>query len=165
MRGLLITVGVVSLLMTACVVLVVVLTAINWHSSDTLNGQRLHALQSDGLLRCQVAQISPWHARDVNRAGTTHGIGFGGTAPTVVARNFYLNDADPTSAMTTFLSCAQNSGWKVEQLPRAAGQVFSLTGTKIFPGGWMASLGIGVLMHAPCASQPIIEVYLQTDGV
>ena len=148
------------------VLLVIALFIAGWLHSDATNTERLHELQSDSLLRCHVSQITPWHAEDSNEVGTTHGIGFGGTAPTAVARDFYLNSADPPSVMSTLLACAQQSGWKMSILPGANQQdTVSATGVKTFPGGWQATLDMGVERHAPFASQPIVQIVIQTDAV
>ena len=155
-----------TIVLSAAVALAIVVFIVGWLRSDAINTRRLHELQSDSLLRCHVAEITPWHAEDSNEAGTTHGIGFGGTAPTAVARDYYLNSADPPSVMSTLVECAQHSGWKVSILRGANKQdIVSVTGVKTFQGGWQATLDMGVERHAPFASQPIVQIAIQTDAV
>jgi hypothetical protein len=134
--------------------------AVTWHQDDSRNARRMNELQADPLLRCHVAQIVPWHAEDVNSPGSTHGIGFGGTSPTMVARGFYLNGADPAQVLATFAICAHNSSWVSYQQTAD-----NFSATKTFPGGWQASLTIGVSMHAPFANQPIVQVVIESEAV
>jgi len=155
---LLVLAGVVSY-----IIVVVAANIIVWHHSDSLNAERLKILQADGVLQCRVAKISPWHEqeeRNADMAGTTHGIGFGGRAPTSVTRFFSLNDADPANVIDTLTICAQSSGWMLAKRPYIA-----LSGTKSFPGGWKAFLNIYIENHPPFAREPFVQVDLRADPI
>jgi len=141
-------------------ILYIVILAISWLHSDHANAQRLKTLQADGILHCNVTQIAPWHGEDVDTAGGTHGIGFGGTSPTLVAREYYMNGADTKGVLNAFAGCAQADGWQMSQTFDNS----SLQATKTFPGGWLATLLIAIEKQAPHNAQPVVEVQLETDG-
>ena len=129
---------------------------------DRVNAQRLKVLQADAILRCRVRRIAPWHEKqemNADRAGSTHGIGFGGLSLTSVTRMFTLNGADPPTVIDTFRACAQSSGWALARHPYAA-----LSGTKTFPGGWKARLNIYIMRHAPFAGEPLVQVLAPALG-
>ena len=161
LRGLFIVIG----LAVAWVVVVLAVFIFSWHHSNHLNQQRLQTLQNDSILHCQVPQISAWHTEDVNVAGTTHGIGFGGTAPTSVTRDFNLNNANPISVISAFTACAQKDGWTLTQYSDFKRPEPYLEATKVFPGGWMATLGITTELNPSFTGQSIIQLDLETDGV
>src|SRR6266702_3792068 len=130
-------------------------------SDDRVNAQHLNTLEADQLLKCQVAGVSPLPAKDDNSAGSKHGIGFGSVSPTLVARDFSLNGADPTAVMATFANCAQAAAWSVKEDPVVAGQDLTLSGVKRFPDGWTTSLLITVRVSKTPSSWPDIEIQLE----
>lgn len=150
----------------AIFLLILIVLIIGWVGDNNRNADRLRALEADGILRCQVPGIVPLPSKDVNTTGTSQGIGYGGTSPTLVTRDFYLGSASPASVTVELMNCAKASGWIVTMLPGSlADSTTSFRGTKVFSGGWMAALNMGVMMHAPFANQPIVELSMETDGV
>jgi hypothetical protein len=141
----------------------VAITMIPWHHSDKVNAQRLRMLQNDGVLRCDVAEISPWHEKDerhADTAGSTHGIGFGGRTLTSVTRMFSLNGADPSNVIGAFAGCAQSNGWRLVKQPYVP-----LRGIKSFADGWTADLNVYVIKDAPFTKEPLIQINLSADPI
>ena len=145
------------------IIVAVVVTIIVWRHNDHLNAHRLKILQAESVLHCRVAQISPWHEQEeinADMVGTTHGIFFGGRAPTSLTRVFTLNGADPADVVNAFAACAQSSGWMLAKPSYAA-----LSGTKSFSEGWTAQLNIYLGSHAPFITQPFVQINLSTPPV
>ena len=126
------------------------------------NHSRLHTLQADPVLRCQVAGLGA--PRVFDAAGTTHGIGFGGTAPTEVDRTFPMGNADPTTVVMTIAACARTAGWDatVHYYPRQPAP--TVTGLKRYQGGWQASLLVTIGRDAGAGPQ-VVYVQIETDPV
>jgi hypothetical protein len=143
-------------------IIIVAAPLVAWWHADSVNAERLKVLETDGILRCHADNVSPWREeeRNVDVAGTTHGIGWGGRASTSVGRYFSLNDASAANALSAFTVCAQSSGWVLTKLPGV-----DLIGTKSFPGGWTALLRIFLVKQTPITDQPLIEVLLTTEPV
>lgn len=155
------TVFIIGGILCSLPIIYIIILAISWTHSDNLNVQRLKVLQADGVLSCNIGQITASHTEDVNARGTTHGIGFGGTSPTVVSRDYYLNNADSKTVLDAFNACAQANGWKTSPTPGEPG----VQGEKTFSGGWQASLLITIDRLAPHDKQPVVNIYIDTDGI
>ena len=157
---LLVLAGIATLTIITIIIVAAILVA--WWHADSINAERLKVLETDGILRCHADNVSPWREeeRNVDVAGTTHGIGWGGRAPTSVGRFFSLNGASAANALSAFTVCAQSSGWVLTKLPGV-----DLIGTKSFPGGWTALLRVFLVKHSPITDQPLIQLSLTTDPV
>lgn len=139
-----------------------ILLLVSCGTSRSGNTQRLNALEADGVLRCQVAGISPARG-SFDRAGSA-GIGFAGQAPTLVTRGFNLAGAAPAAVMDAYVACAKTHGWQVVRDPVFRNGDLFATGTKTFPGGWTGQLLIAISQQ-PLAGQPEVDIQLSTDGV
>ena len=142
----------------------IVSIAIHYHHADQVNAQRLKTLQSDGLLTCSLAPIAPANG-NTDACGSNHGIGFGGTSPTIVTRYFDLNGVDPDSAIVAFARCAQAGGWVVTSREEFKKQEIYLRGRKTCPGGWRADMfiALGWRPFAPANSPPVVQIQLDAE--
>jgi hypothetical protein len=125
--------------------------------SDQENDRRLHVLQADQFLRCRVDGAKRWKALDT--AGTTHGIGFGGTSPTLVIRDLRLtgNVGRVTAQLST---CAAQAGWSVHPLTTG---IAGFWARKRFEDRWNATLNVYV--GNPALQPPAVEIRIETDPV
>jgi hypothetical protein len=117
------------------------------------NQHRLHVMQADPVLRCSVTGVTPWLTLD--SAGTTHGIGFGGTSPTTVSRILHLS-ASPAVVLRSYLQCALAAGWS------ASLQFGAVNGTKTFERQWEASLFVGAGEH-DFRGGPAVVITIDTE--
>jgi hypothetical protein len=126
--------------------------------SDQENDRRLNVLQHDQFLRCRVDGAKPWTVLDT--AGTTHGIGFGGTSPTLVLRDLRLTgNIDQVTAQLS--TCAAQAGWSVH--PFTTG-IAGFWARKRFEDRWNATLNVYVGDHV-FRQQPAVEIRIETDPV
>jgi hypothetical protein len=126
--------------------------------SDQENDRRLHILQQDQFLQCRVDGTKPWTVLD--RAGTTHGIGFGDRSPTLVLRDLRLTGN--VDRVTTQLStCAAQAGWPVH--PFTTG-IAGFWARKRFEDRWNATLHVYVGDHI-LRQQPAVEIRIETGLV
>jgi hypothetical protein len=143
------------------VIAVIVVNLVAWRQDDKINERRLRILQADSILRCAVTNIRPFREQeemDADIAGTTHGIGWGGRAPTTVTRMFTLNGGDPADVISAYTLCAQSSGWMLEKQ-----RAIPLSARRSFTDGWNAYLNIYFLNRTPFTDQPVIQISLTAD--
>lgn len=144
-----------GLAIAAALVIVALLSACG---SDQENDRRLSVLQHDQFLRCRVDGAEPWTVLDT--AGTTHGIGFGGTSPTLVLRDLRLTgNIDRVTAQLS--ACAAQAGWPVH--PFTTG-IAGFWARKRFENRWNAILNVYVGDHI-FGQRPAVEVRIETDPV
>jgi hypothetical protein len=126
--------------------------------TDNENRRRLGVLEGDPVRHCQLTGVQPWE--EIASAGTRHGIGFGGIAPTLVGLNWHLT-GDAATVATALRTCAVAAGWAIDR-SSAGGAMFSAR--KTFEGKWTASLVVGVGQHA-YRGKPAASVTIETDPV
>jgi hypothetical protein len=126
--------------------------------SDQENDRSLNILQHDQFLRCRVHGVKPWTVLDT--AGTTHGIGFGGTSPTLVLRDLRLTgNVDRVTAQLS--ACGAQAGWPVH--PFTTG-IAGFWARKRFEDRWNATLNGYVGDHV-FKQQPAVEIRIEADPV
>jgi hypothetical protein len=126
--------------------------------SNQENSRRLHILQQDQFLQCRVDGAKPWTVLD--KAGTTDGIGFGGTSPTLVLRDLRLTGN--VGRVTAQLSrCAAQAGWPVH--PFTTG-IAGFWARKRFEDRWNAILNVYAGDHV-FGQQPAAEIRIETGPV
>ena len=122
------------------------------------NRRRLHVLHQDQFLRCRVDGAEPWTVLDT--AGTTHGIGFGGTSPTLVLRDLRLTGSiDQVTAQLS--ACAAHAGWSVHPLTTG---IAGFWARKRFEDRWNATLNVYVGDHV-FRQQPAVQIRIETEPV
>jgi hypothetical protein len=113
-------------------------------------------LESDPVLHCQVAGLTPWQA--TNR--TARGSASTSSAPLSVTRAYNLAGADPGATFDALTTCARQAGWKVQQVGQGTTQQSTLQATKNFAGHWSGGLVIDVDANSK-PGQPAVFLQLE----
>jgi hypothetical protein len=147
----------------AWVVIVIIINMIVVRHNATINMQRLRSLQSDGVLHCPIAAVTPWREPEDESADEAgygpHGaIFYLGFVPTAIERVFTIKNANAGSLISAFSQCAQANGWAV-----SSDVLSGVSGRKSSPDGWNARLHVFYGTSTPFIDQPYIQVHLEAD--
>ncbi len=108
--------------------------------SGSANAGRLRVLETDPVLHCQVAGLTPWRVT----SSTSRASGSNNSVPLTVTRAYRLAGAQPGAAFEALTACARQAGWKVQQLGQGTTRESTLQATKDFSGNWAGALVIDV---------------------
>lgn len=151
-------IGVVTVVRRVTVTAVILLVEVagGGRLLDRGNIRRLHVLQRDPFLRCNIDGVTPWKVLD--RPGTRLGIGFGGTDDTTVLRDL-RRTADASRVTAGLWDCAANAGWSLRHHTTGTAGFW---GRKTFEDRWTALLRVYV---GESEQQPAVQIFITTAPV